>query len=532
MRSLVVFGFPLVLGAAWVACHEPTELKVRVTTDFECSALANNAVSVRVGGSFPTQGPAATLSRACAARYAGTVVVAPSDRGDRVAVEVMAAISPATLDNDGQCAEGTPGCIHARRLLGYLDGTALDVKIELQASCAGRVCDPSDTCVDSRCVPAAIDPNQCKIDCTLHADGGLPTDGGADADASTLPGNVADLALGVDHSCALLKTGTVKCWGSNQYGQLATGTVGGTNPVPGDVAGLADVAAIEGQNMTSVCALKTTGDLLCWGASSVGQLANPANRGNPFPTPKPSSVLAVKKLVAAVDHGCATTAAGQLVCWSNYTKGAQADPTTITGYDGGIASLSAGENLTVFAAPNGSLWGFGSDQSGSMPFDGGTVATPTPLFGGVLVTNVTSGIRDTIVTLPDGGYAGWGFNNARQLTVDQFTPVPTLTPLPTLSGYKDVCLGSTFGCGIDASDTVRCWGDNASKQLGYTGPNTATPVVVGTGVTAARVWCGDEHACALRKADGVLVCWGNNASGQLGGGTVGGTNAVPVAVGL
>lgn len=527
MRSLVFVGTGLVLTLAYAACREPTELKVRVTTDFDCGSLSKNAVSVRVGPDFPTKGPAATVSKACAARYAGTVVVAPSGRGDRVAIEVVAALDPATLDNDGQCTEGTPGCIHARRLLGYLDGTALTVPIELQGSCAGRVCDPSDTCVDARCVPAAIDPAACKVDCTLRADGGAPIDAGADG---SLPGNVTQLALGADHSCALLKSGTVKCWGSNQYGQLGIGSIGGTKASPVDVSSLADVAEIHGRATYFTCALKTGGALTCWGQSGVGQLANPAYRGNPYPSPVPSSVLDVKKLMVAVDHGCAMKGSGAIECWCNYVKAAQANPTDIGGIDGGIDTLTGGESFTVIKSGSGALWGFGSDDQGTLPFDGGTVPAPTPLFGGLAVASVVSGSRDTIVTLPDGGHAGWGFNNARQLTVDQYTPVPNIVPLPALNGYKDICLGATFGCGLDASDAVHCWGDNTNKQIGPNGSASAVPIPVG--IIAAKVWCGEAHACALRKSDGVLLCWGKNQSGELGAGTVGGDNATPQIVAL
>ena len=45
---------------------------------------------------------------------------------------------------------------------------------------------------------------------------------------------VIDVATGEKHSCALISTGAIKCWGNNQYGQLGTGAVGSavvTTPV-------------------------------------------------------------------------------------------------------------------------------------------------------------------------------------------------------------------------------------------------------------------------------------------------------------
>lgn len=43
---------------------------------------------------------------------------------------------------------------------------------------------------------------------------------------------VVDIAGGLEHTCALLRDGTVRCWGSNLRGQLGIGTLGGRSLVP------------------------------------------------------------------------------------------------------------------------------------------------------------------------------------------------------------------------------------------------------------------------------------------------------------
>jgi alpha-tubulin suppressor-like RCC1 family protein len=49
--------------------------------------------------------------------------------------------------------------------------------------------------------------------------------------------DVADLALGRDHSCARLRSGEVACWGSNEHGQLGDGGRS-RSPTPAEVTGL------------------------------------------------------------------------------------------------------------------------------------------------------------------------------------------------------------------------------------------------------------------------------------------------------
>ncbi len=187
---------PLLCGAAYLGCRDPTEIVVEVTTDFDC-ALLTGPVGVRVGATYDPQGPIAAASSACAGGYVGKVVVTPG-KARPITIEVIAAVAPATIDNDGTCAEGAPGCLHARRSLPFLDSTALTVPILLQQVCAGVPCSGDKTCVDGVCVSAQVDPEQCRSDCSLHADGGVDAgpgdagDGGLDGGAG--PSGCGDMS--------------------------------------------------------------------------------------------------------------------------------------------------------------------------------------------------------------------------------------------------------------------------------------------------------------------------------------------------
>src|SRR5262249_15402070 len=81
-----------------------------------------------------------------------------------------------------------------------------------------------------------------------------------------------DDAVEVDHSCVLRRTGEVRCWGLNGDGTVGDGTRD-TRPSPVPVHDLHDAVAIT-TAPTHACALRRTGGVVCWGRADLGQLGD------------------------------------------------------------------------------------------------------------------------------------------------------------------------------------------------------------------------------------------------------------------
>ena len=143
-------------------------------------------------------------------------------------------------------------------------------------------------------------------------------------------GTVVQLAAGFTHTCALLDTGAVRCWGYGFYGNLGYGnndTIG-NNEDPasaGDVnvGGTVVQLAAGGQH---TCALMNTGAVRCWGYGFYGQLGygNTTNVGDSMDPASAGDVNVggpVVQLAAGDRHTCALLYTGAIRCWGYGASG-------------------------------------------------------------------------------------------------------------------------------------------------------------------------------------------------------------------
>jgi alpha-tubulin suppressor-like RCC1 family protein len=92
----------------------------------------------------------------------------------------------------------------------------------------------------------------------------------------------AAVSVGYSSVCALLKDGTVQCWGNNTDGQMGNGTAGNAQTSPVTVSNItpANPATAISVNENSACALLQDGTVQCWGYAFSGSLGSGESGAN------------------------------------------------------------------------------------------------------------------------------------------------------------------------------------------------------------------------------------------------------------
>ena len=86
------------------------------------------------------------------------------------------------------------------------------------------------------------------------------------------PGAYVSVAAGGSHTCGLLATGVVQCWGFNSSGQLGNNSTA-DSPAPVAVSGLTTATGVSAGSNHS-CAVLASGGVRCWGDNGSGQLGD------------------------------------------------------------------------------------------------------------------------------------------------------------------------------------------------------------------------------------------------------------------
>lgn len=275
------------------------------------------------------------------------------------------------------------------------------------------------------------------------------------------------IVAGLDHMCALLQSGAVRCWG-RAFPALGLGD--GTRPI-GDDETPADLPAIEiGGAVASladggfhVCALLAGGDgrIRCWGGAAGGKLGYgnlepigddeaPATAGD---VPIGGPVVSIQAYRSAT---CAALVGGTARCW---------------GYGGAVLGYS-------------DLQDFGDDEPASAAPALDIGGTPLELSGGPFCARMS-----------DRSVRCWGRNDVGQLghgdTADIGGDGDIVSAGPVQLGgpVAAIARGATdkHACALLDDGLVRCWGLNDRGQLGLGHLENIGDNEVPTDVPAVRV---------------------------------------------
>lgn len=313
-----------------------------------------------------------------------------------------------------------------------------------------------------------------------------------------------DVSAGARHTCARFEDGSVRCWGDRRSGRLGDGATGMARGLSGAV----EIAA----GWDHTCARLGDGSVHCWGSNQSGELGDGTTEPRGYPAPV-RGIAGAAQLAAGRGFGCARLADGQVSCWGANdvgqlgsgtvtkplkTKGLQAETPAepppqksaaiAAQAVSGVQALSLGRAHSCGLLLGGSVVCWGDDSLGQLgrhaPSSDGAPGKPKPK-----------------IALP----------------AKPAKPVP---PVKDLKGASEIAAGERHACARLADDTVKCWGDNASGQLGD-GTTKAQPAptdVKGLPGSASGLALGSSHSCAI-LTDATVACWGDNTRGQLGDGT-------------
>jgi alpha-tubulin suppressor-like RCC1 family protein len=178
------------------------------------------------------------------------------------------------------------------------------------------------------------------------------------------------VVVGRAYSCALMRDSTVRCWGDNAVGQLGIGTrVDGDHGVT-TVPGLSGVIQLAG-GYDQVCAVMRDGTVQCWGSNNYRFFLE-LNGPRLSPTTLPG-LAGVVQLAMSINHACARLNDGSLRCWARNNFGQVGDGTisssaalaTPAGLPP-VVDVSVGSWLTCARSASRSVWCWGWNLSGGV----------------------------------------------------------------------------------------------------------------------------------------------------------------------
>ncbi len=292
---------------------------------------------------------------------------------------------------------------------------------------------------------------------------------------------VVDVALGLEHTLALVNGGRVYAWGSNLYGQLGLDEDPETTPFSSipqalDVGGelVKNVSAAAGHS----AALTFTGGLFMWGANQEGQLGlggctEPDGRGS---DPCLNSVQKPTKILRTVDGSFMPQI--KLVACGGHVAG------------GTDKALEGGHTIAV--SQSNEVWGWGDNFHGQVgkPQQYTKIANHTEVFTPNKYDDVTGRYYNREVMPVSAGFL--------ILEDTLYPPPPAAVAYPPPAVEGEEVANSTAAVITEASL-----------------PPPPSPSAASMALEVVGLKAGSHHSIALVRT-GEMFAWGDNFHGQLG----------------
>ncbi len=291
-----------------------------------------------------------------------------------------------------------------------------------------------------------------------------------------LTSGVSRVVTGVNHTCAILADTSVRCWGANANAELGLGAAGGAQNSPQVVPGLTGVTDLA-LGHDSSCALMADTTVKCWGSNGYGQLGQGVAGNKTSPTTVPN-LTGVTKLSGSYRSFCAITGAGALKCWGyngfnnlgigNTTN--QYAPVAIPGMDSGVTAADPAYWNTC-ALKGGEVHCWGNNQYKQVSQAATTSFSSPQLVPGLSgILKIAVGGNHVCAIRADSSVTCWGQNLYAQVgTGNKNTPIaPGGTVMNTSEGAVDVQTGGYgfYTCVLTPEQKVKCWGQGGNYGLG------------------------------------------------------------------
>lgn len=330
----------------------------------------------------------------------------------------------------------------------------------------------------------------------------------------TRPSNVMKhITLGGAHSCLISIDNYAYCWGNNNQGQVANGSLvtDESTRVPrmvvngGAASGLTVKQIAAGARST--CTIASNNKVYCWGAL-MSNATSPVEVGGAMAT---KSIKAISVGIgdsgsntpsSGTNHACALATDNLMYCWGRNNAGQLGNGTTTTasspvlvGMNGDLAGktirkISTGAEHTCVIANDSQAYCWGAagklgTASGAASLTPVAVST-TGVLAGKTIRNISAGQGHTCVTTHDDNAYCWGTGTNGQLgngstTANSNIPVQVTLPGPIASkGFTSISTGYNYTCATTRDLSAYCWGARNHGRVGNstTSGNALTPALV------------------------------------------------------